>query len=110
MRGVNAALHGSFWRPGVVLPSQTPQQGAQAQCGEIRLASAILEDALRCIRKNAAVRRGPRAKEFREARRWFANQSRDWPFAFANVCDLLALDPGAVRKRVERIVADTTSH
>ena len=109
MSGMNAALKGSFWRPAVVLPSQTPQQSAQAHCGEVRLASAILEDAFRCIRKNAAARRGPRAKEFREARQWFANQSRTWPFAFANVCDLLALDPSAVRKRVERIVQDSTA-
>jgi len=99
----NRINDGALRRPARLLaPASLPHI---ARCGEVRLASAILEDAFRCILKRPVAVQGRRAKEFHEAHQWFTNDNRDWPFAFPNVCDLLALDAAAVRKRVQSLVA-----
>jgi hypothetical protein len=71
----------------------------------MQLVAAILEDALLLITRQAGVRRGRRRKDFLDAWNWLWNERRDWPFAFKNVCDLLALDASAVRRRVRCVLA-----
>lgn len=93
-----------LWEPAVLLPSQFPQRNGHVRTAEIRLAAAVLEDALRCMLRNVEVSSGPRRQEFVDAREWFWDENHDWPFAFANVCDLLALDASAVRESLQSIV------
>ena len=103
-RPTSHTMNDSLFRPAVLLPSQTVHPPARQRCGEVRLVVAVFEDALQCVIKNAGARRGPRRRSFLEAREWFRDDSREWPFAFANVCDVLALDATAVREHVERLV------
>src|SRR5262249_27823505 len=95
----------NFWEPAAVLPVQVSGGGEHAKSGELRLVVALFEDALRCVVRNAHVRRGQRWRDFVQAHEWFKDDRRDWPFAFANVCEFLALDAGQVRGYVDRIVS-----
>ena len=66
---------------------------------EVRLAGAVLEDAIRVVVARTATHgRARRRREFRETRDWLLDDDRTWPFAFLNVCEMLALDPAAVRE------------
>jgi hypothetical protein len=67
----------------------------------MQLVAAIFEDALHCIVKNADAHQRRRRREFLQAYRWVLEDSSDWPFAFLNICDLLGLDPTAVRERLQ---------
>ncbi len=67
----------------------------------MQLVAAIFEDALHCIIKNAGARQRRRRREFLKACEWILEDDTDWPFAFRNVCDLLGLDPMAVRERLQ---------
>jgi hypothetical protein len=100
-----------------VLPSQLPQRGGHMNSPEMHLAAAILEDAVHCVVRNADAgtgglrktrfadaRRGKRWYEFMEARDWLMDDRRDWPFAFANICELLSIDIDAVRESLRHIL------
>lgn len=64
---------------------------------EDRLLLAVLEDAVRTWRMFRAAP-GRRAQRLAaEVRGWFLSDATDSPFAFAAMCDHLALDAGAVR-------------
>lgn len=71
---------------------------------EMRLVAALLDDAIECLVGNVDARGGARRCRFVEARDWLCDDTRGWPFAFANVCDLLNLDAARVRRRLEAIV------
>jgi len=81
-----------------MLPSQLPVRGNYLNTPEMHLVAAIFEDAVNCVLRNVGVRRGPRWREFLSARDWILDDRRDWPFTFANICELLTLDPVAVRE------------
>lgn len=87
-----------IWEPAAVLPSQLADRRNGFHSPEMRLVAAMFVDALWSVFRNADARRGPRRREFLEASDWLLDDSRDWPFAFANVCDLLGLDAAAVRQ------------
>jgi hypothetical protein len=44
-------------------------------------------------------------RDFFDACDWFSEDSREWPYAFGNLCDFLDLDSAAVRQRVQGLVA-----
>jgi hypothetical protein len=69
-----------------------------AHTPEIRLIAAVLEDAIDCYLKycSAKTRRGKRI--FTEAAQWIFNQDEDWLFGFDNICEMLKLDPGYIRR------------
>jgi len=94
-----------LWEPMFVLPSQLPQRGGYLNSPEMHLVAAIFEDAVHCVLRNVGTRRGRRWYEFLEARDWIMDDRRDWPFAFANVCELLTLDVTAVRESLSRVLA-----
>ena len=96
---------GWVWEPAGFLPSQLVKRNACVRSAEVRLAAAMFEDALRCLTRNISTRSGPRWKELVDACDWIWDERRDWPFAFVNVCELLGLDPIAVRGRLELLVA-----
>jgi hypothetical protein len=92
-----------LWEPAVILPSQTIDRRL-ARMPEMRLVAAMFDDAVECVVRNVDARCGARRRQFLEARDWLWDDTRGWPFAFANVCDLLGLDATAVRERLETIV------
>jgi hypothetical protein len=94
----------SLWEPAVILPSQTIDRRRLARMPEMRLVAAMFDDAVECVVRNVDARCGARRRQFLEARDWLWDDTRGWPFAFANVCDLLGLDATAVRERLETIV------
>jgi hypothetical protein len=93
-----------LWAPAACISPPLRYSGRN-KCGEIRLVAALFEDALRCLVRNADAQRGQRWRDFVAAQEWFKDDRRDWPFAFANVCEFLALDATEVRDYVDRIVS-----
>jgi hypothetical protein len=69
---------------------------------EKELLLAVLEDAIHCYRKYAAARSRAGREQFREAEEWLMGGGDGWIFAFANVCDLLGLNPDYVRRAVRQ--------
>lgn len=101
---VNAYNVASICEPTIILPSQWWERSRAPASPETRLVAAVLENAIDCIIKNTDARRGPRFKDFTEACNWVLEDRPDWPFAFSNVCDVLGLDPTAVRERVRQLL------
>jgi hypothetical protein len=93
-----------LWEPAVILPAQTIDRHRLARMPEMRLVAAMFDDAVECVVRNVDARCGARRRQFLEACDWLWDDTRGWPFAFANVCDLLGLDATAVRERLETIV------
>ena len=71
---------------------------------EVSLVAAIFDDAVRCARRSG---RAVTHRQTEEALEWIASDRRDWPFAFANVCDFLGMDAHVVRMRLGIVVAAT---
>jgi hypothetical protein len=103
--GSRAKGYSPSWAPAAYLPSQLARYSGRNKCGEMRLVAALFQDALQCIVRNADARRGQRWRDFVAAQEWFKDDRRDWPFAFANVCEFLALDAAEVRDYVDRLVS-----
>lgn len=101
-----ACTGGPLWEPAFVLPSQLPPRRSHLRSPEMHLVAAVFEDAWHCILRNLDARRGRRWHEFLDAHDWFFNDRRDWPFAFANVCELLTLDATAVRESLLKVMAE----
>jgi hypothetical protein len=68
--------------------------------GARALMLAILEDAARCIERGRR-RRHPRTRQLAaEAETWVRSDCREWLFSFATICDVLGIDPDALRVRL----------
>ena len=65
--------------------------------GEVRLAIAILEDAVRCIERGQGTRNFQDRIARRDAERWIASHGKGHVFAFENICGLLSLSPEEIR-------------
>jgi hypothetical protein len=68
--------------------------------GEIRLALAVLEDALDCLETDRRIGRLHPVIVRWEVERWVASRERTTLFAFENVCRILGLEPAIVRERI----------
>jgi len=92
------------------IPDNTilPEQffGPRANVGTVRpeaaLMRAVLEDALLCLQGHfiSMGRRGRRLAQ--EAEEWFLSEDVHWPFAFVSICEVLGLEPVAVREALLR--------
>jgi hypothetical protein len=69
---------------------------------ELRLMSAVLQDALRAFCQYANVDGGRAARLFDETADWFGSPDVTWPFAFENICDALDLDAAWIRGLLAR--------
>jgi len=81
-------------------------KGSHIPDPERRLMVAILEDAVSCLSKD--LRHCPRQqrKSFEEARSWInANDADSWAFSFTNVCETLGIEPGYLRRGLNRWTA-----
>jgi hypothetical protein len=69
--------------------------------GETRLVFAVLEDAVRCYVKTVNSARRCDRDQFDEVQRWFhAEAGIHSPFSFEYVCDVLGIEPAALRGRL----------
>jgi hypothetical protein len=65
---------------------------------ERELVLAMLEDAVLCFQKYLRSSKEKERRLFTEAEDWLFGDDREWPLSFLNVCDLLGLEPGYLRK------------
>lgn len=66
---------------------------------EENLCLAVLVDALDTLQKYHQATNSKGRRLWWEASYWVRSDDRQWPFAFLNICELLDLDPDAVRTR-----------
>jgi hypothetical protein len=98
---MNDTFESALFEPVGILPSQTSVGATWASdaSGPIALMLAVLEEAARSIERGRR-RRHPRTSILAaEAAAWVRCDSREWPFAFASICDVLGLDVDAARAR-----------
>src|SRR5579862_798775 len=79
---------------------QTPARHGDEPSPEMRLVRAVFDDGVRTATRSPTPGRRRQQRLHLEARAWVEDDDRSWPFAFANVCELLGLDPDAVRRRI----------
>jgi hypothetical protein len=65
---------------------------------EKKLMLAVLDDAIACFQKYAFARDRKRKVLFQEAENWVQDTNSDWPFSFANVCEILGFGPDYLRR------------
>lgn len=99
---MNNDFDNALFEPELILPAQMTG-GARVDgdtSGARALMVAILEDALLCVERGRR-RRHPRTRRLAaEAETWVRSDCREWLFAFASICDVLGIDPDAVRARL----------
>jgi hypothetical protein len=78
-----------FWRQHRSNPIQQP---------ELRLMMAVLEDALKCYFDYARRKNSRESKLFEEVEQWLFFESNEELFSFENICSVLHIDPGYVRR------------
>ena len=85
-----------------ILPAQTSAgvRWDSETSGPRALMLAVLEDAVRCIEEVRRRRTFYTRRRAAEAEDWVRSDSRDWPFAFLNICEVLGFDAVAFRTRV----------
>ncbi len=84
------------YQPDVLLPAQQPRR--RAVMPEEALITAVLEDAIDCVRKHRGAQTRQGRRLFREAQDWFLLEQPDWPFSFETICACLGLDADSVRR------------
>lgn len=91
-----------LFEPAVILPAQVRVDAPWMSeiGGPIALMLAVLEEAARCIARGRRRRHPGARKLAAEAEAWVRCDSREWPFAFAYICDVLGLDVDAARVRL----------
>lgn len=92
----------ALFEPWILLPAQVEADAerANAPSGAIGLMIAVLEEAVRCLERGRRRRHPHIRKLAAEAETWMRCDSREWPFAFASICDVLGLDVDATRVRL----------
>src|SRR6266404_5236058 len=64
------------------------------------LASGVLKQATQDLRRLRNPTSGVERELYFDAHHWFRSNDYTWPFSFPNVCQLLELDPEAVREEL----------
>jgi hypothetical protein len=99
LRSESEERGGQLLEPSTVLPIQFfSQRGASRWTGEQRLMAAILEDAITVYSKSSAPKGSKARQILRETERWLRSKDRTWTFSFLRVCEMLSLDPAAIRR------------
>jgi len=98
---MNDDFESALFEPVVILPAQmaVDAQSMGRKFGPIALMLAVLDEAARCIERGRRRRHSTARKLAAEAEAWVRSDSREWPFAFATICDLLGLDVETSRAR-----------
>ncbi len=69
-----------------------------ALTAERRLAAAVLRDAIDCYLRFCFVKKGRGKRIFQETEQWFFSGEEDGVFTFENLCEILGLTPGYIRR------------
>ena len=95
-REVNA---GSSFQADTLAPQQYQQTMRRKICREPEqeLMLAVLKEAIYCIQRYVSARDKLRTRQYIEAKNWIMEEDSDWPFAFANICEVFALSPQYIR-------------
>jgi len=90
----------ALFEPHTILPVQffTRLQRNAAWTGEQRLMAAILEDAIAVSCKPEPPRTSKGRTLLRESLRWVRSNDRTWTFSFLRICEMLDMDPSAIRR------------
>jgi hypothetical protein len=102
LREMSDELLPSLFEPHVILPVQffTRLQRSSAWTAEQRLMAAILEDAIAiCCKPNPPATSKGRTV-LRETLRWVRSNDRRWIFSFLRICEMLDVDPSAIRRGI----------
>ena len=102
MREMSEERLPGLFEPHTILPVQffTRLQRSAAWTGEQRLMAAILEDAIAiCCKPNPPTTSKARTV-LRESLRWVRSNDRRWIFSFLRICEMLDMDPGAIRRGI----------
>jgi hypothetical protein len=102
MREMSEELLPSLFEPHIILPVQfsTRLQRTAARTGEQRLIAAILEDAIAICCKPNPPKTSKGRTVLRESLRWVRSNDRKWLFSFLRICEMLDVDPGAIRRGI----------
>ena len=73
-------------------------QGKSAETPERRLVAAILREAIDCYLRDCLKKNRCRKRSFREAEEWFFKADGYDVFSLENVCGILNIDPGYIRR------------
>lgn len=73
-------------------------QGRPAETPERRLIAAILRDAIDCYLRDCFTKNRHKKRSFREAEEWFFKSDDFGVFSLENVCSILNIDPGYIRR------------
>jgi hypothetical protein len=89
-----------LFQPDTLLPSQYFDRIRRraSSDGERRLMVAILEDAVDVYRKQAGARDRKRRQLFEDAEAWIESADKGWLYSYENICDVLGIDAGYLRK------------
>jgi hypothetical protein len=69
---------------------------------ELRLAAAVLEDAVHTFQRNRGASEYHRRHLYWEVEQWFASRSLAPVFSFENVCSILGLEANEIRRHLQR--------
>jgi len=102
MREMSEELLPSLFEPHIILPVQfsTRLQRSAARTGEQRLIAAILEDAIAICCKPNPPKTSKGRTVLRESLRWVRSNDRKWLFSFLRICEMLDVDPSAIRRGI----------
>jgi hypothetical protein len=91
-----------LFEPHTILPVQffTRLQRNAAWTGEQRLMAAILEDAIAVCCKPDPPKTSKGKTLLRESLQWVRSNDRKWTFSFLRICEMLDMNPGAIRRNV----------
>ena len=91
-----------LFEPNTILPVQyfTRLQRSSAWTGEQRLMAAILEDAVAVCSKRTVPKTSKARHVLRETLRWVRSNDRTWMFSFLRICEILNLEPTAIRRGI----------
>lgn len=73
-------------------------QGRPAETPERRLVAAILRDAIDCYLRDCFTKNRHKKRSFREAEEWFFKADDYGVFSLDNICGILNIDPGYIRR------------
>lgn len=101
------AIHdtGKLFEPDTVLPAQfySMFKSSQYREPERRLMVAILEDAVSCLSADLRQCNPRQKKQYEEAQHWVTtDEESEWIFSFKNICEVLGMDPGYLRRGLIR--------
>jgi hypothetical protein len=71
-----------------------------------RLMLAVLEEALVTFHRGLSSHHVEQRRHFCEADRWIESKDSDPLFSFENICSALNIDPGYLRRRLNRLKTD----